>query len=95
MVHVRHKFNRKIATRVEQEDGMTKIYYHETPVVSFNADKIVLDNGGWRTVTTKRRINEVSREFGLDFDVSQRQFGWFVTYKGKEIPFENNMELKR
>jgi len=95
MVHVRHKFNRKVATRIEQEDGMTKIYYHETPVVSFNADKIVLDSGGWRTVTTKRRMNEVSREFGLDFDVSQRDFRWFVTHKGKEVPFDDYMELKR
>jgi len=96
MVHVRHKFNRKVATSVEFEDDLTKVYYHSTPVVSFNPEKIILDSGGWKTATTKKRMNQVAREFNLgDLGVWQKKGDWFVEYKGKKMPFRDGMELSR
>jgi hypothetical protein len=95
MVHIRHKFNRKVATTVEFEDELTKVYYHSTPVVSFNPEKIILDSGGWHTSTTKKRMNQVSDEFNLDFKVWQKDYSWYVDYKGKTLPFQSGMELKR
>lgn len=42
------------------DEGYTNVVYHETAVVKFNAEKIILNSGGWRTNTTKLRMNQAS-----------------------------------
>ena len=68
-------------TAIYHSDGYTCIRYHSTEVVKFNTDEIILNSGGWHTVTTKLRMNQASYQFGLGFYVHQRQFEWFVTSK--------------
>lgn len=41
-------------------DGHLAVRLHATDVVTFYPEKTVLHSGGWRTVTTKDRINEYS-----------------------------------
>ena len=44
--------------RIEYLNGTTAIRLHNTDVVTFvNDNKIILNSGGWRTSTTKDRIN--------------------------------------
>ena len=83
------------ATSVRQEGSDTVIRYHETDVVRFNADRIILDTGGWQTVTTKVRMNQAAHQYGLGYSVYQKDFRWYVEYQGKTLPFERRMELKR
>ncbi len=83
----------KVATSVYTEDGSTHVIYHETKVVQFNADLIVLDSGGWRTATTKTRMNQVSQQFDLGYLVFQEDFEWFVRFEGKTLEFEDGIEL--
>jgi len=47
-------------TRVQSRpDDSIAVKLHNTDVVTFHPDgRVVLDSGGWRTVTTKSRINE-------------------------------------
>jgi hypothetical protein len=40
---------------------------------------IVLNSGGYRTVTTKRKMCQTAREFGLGFSVWQKDHIWYVT----------------
>ena len=68
------------ATTIRNEDGYTIVRYHNTDVVKFNQDEIVLNTGGWRTVTTKARMNQASNQYGLGFRVYQRDWEWFVDY---------------
>ena len=85
-------------TAIYQSDGYTCIRYHSTEVVRFNADEIVLDSGGWRTVTTKLRMNQASNMFHLGFCVSQRQHEWFVDYYAQgrlTFTFRDGMILER
>jgi len=82
-------------TSVFTEGGWTKVAFHNTVVVKFNRNKIVLDSGKWFTPTTKTRMNQASHQYGLGFTVFQKDFEWFVDYKGKVIPFRDGMELKR
>lgn len=83
-------------TTIKHEDGKTAVRYHWTDVVTFDNNTITLDTGGYDTVTTKRRMNQASDTFGLGFGVYQKNFKWFVEYKGKTIPYPNNtLELKR
>ena len=82
-------------TSVFTEGGWTKVVYHNTVVVKFNRDKIVLDSGKWFTMTTKTRMNQASNQYGLGFTVFQKDFEWFVDYKGKTYRFSDGMVLKR
>ena len=78
------------------ERGETVVKYHDTIVVAFNHDCIVLNHGGWQTVTTKRRMNQTSRQFDLGYNVFQVVFEWFVSYRGQTIPFDGSqLILKR
>lgn len=79
----------KVATRVSSNnDGMMEIVYHNTVVVRFNEKIIELHTGGWRTATTKTRMNQASNVFGLGFHVWQKDYEWYVSFKGQEILME-------
>lgn len=82
-------------TTVSTSDGFTKVTFHNTEVVKYNEDKIVLDSGGWMTATTKTRMNQASNQFGLGYRVFQKKGDWFVHHKGKDINFSDDMVLMR
>lgn len=70
------------------------IIYHETAIVEFNDDRIKLHSGGWRTVTTKRKMNQTARQFGLDYEVKQKGGDWFVTLPtGEVVPFYDGISF--
>lgn len=57
-------------TRVICTSGLIDIYYHATNIVSVRNDRsIVLDFGGWDIVTTRRKMNQASRQFNLGYSV--------------------------
>ena len=85
-------------TAIYQSDGYTCIRYHSTEVVRFNDNEIILNSGGWQTVTTKLRMNQASNMFHLGFRVSQRQHEWFVDYYAQgrlTFTFRDGMILER
>ena len=85
----------RVATSIRTENNITHVRFHDTDVVSFNPKTITLKSGGWRTNTTKKRMNQVSQEFNLGFNVVQEKFDWFVLSKGKKIPFKEGMIIRR
>ena len=85
----------KTATSVFSENGNTYVQYHSTRIVTFNAKEIVLDSRGWKTATTKTRMNQASNQFGLGYYVTQKDFNWFVGYKRKVMDFSDGMVITR
>lgn len=85
----------KHATTVGRDvDGTIRVTYHWTNVVTVNPDgSIILDSGGYRSATTKTRMNQASNQLHLAFAVFQKDFDWFVGYKGETLPFEDGMVL--
>ena len=83
------------ATTVSFDRGHIKVVYHSTAVVRFNMDEIILNRGGWKTPTTKSRMNQTSNQFMLGFTVFQKDFDWFVDYRHQTFEFEDGMTLKR
>lgn len=79
----------KVATAVKRDaDGTLRVIYHSTAVVTVEASgRITLDHGGWKTSTTKTRMNQASNQLSLGFTVSQKKRNWFVSIDGHEIPF--------
>ncbi len=65
-------------TTVSTSDGVTRVTYHTTNVVTFDTDKITLRTGGWPTKTTKLRMNQASEQFDLGYRVYQKDFDWYV-----------------
>lgn len=83
-------------TSILTEEGFTKVIYHNTPVVSFNQESIILNTGGWFSLTTKTRMNQTSNVFNLGFNVYQKAYSWFVSFKGQTLKFDGNkLTLKR
>lgn len=77
------------------DDNTTSVIYHETQVVRFNYDHVILNSGGWQTQTTKTRMNQASNQFNLGFTVVQKQGKWYVDYKDTTREFKDGMILMR
>jgi len=71
-----------VATTIQTKNGITEIVYHQTPVVKFDAKSITLNTGGYRTATTKRRMNQAAKMFDLGYSVVQKDFVWYVVNPG-------------
>ena len=73
------------------DESRVGIVYHRTTVVTLHADgSIQLNSGGWRTYTTKVRMNYVCC-------VWQENHEWFASTRGADSPkhdFEDGMILR-
>lgn len=89
--------NTKLETSISDLSGLwtTYVQLHNTTVVKFDRDFITLNSGGWKTTTTKARMNQVSNEYGLGYRVFQKDHEWYVSVGEKTLPFSDNMILKR
>jgi hypothetical protein len=74
-------------TTIYAEGGYAKVKYHNTDVVSFNDKEIILNTDGWRTPTTKTRMNQTSRQFNLGFNVYQKDWEWYVDVEIVNTPY--------
>lgn len=75
-------------------NGDQFVQYRNTVIVRWNAHGIELNTGGWATVTTKRKMNQASHQFGLGYSVSQRDHAWYVTTpQGNEVSFDGRVLL--
>jgi hypothetical protein len=76
------------------EDESVAVRLHGTDVVTFMPDgRVKLDSGGWRTVTTKARMNEHARAVR----VYSERGRWFVSPTGwldtVAVPFYDGIEI--
>jgi hypothetical protein len=62
-------------TRIVRRDDGIAVRYHYTDIVLYKFDgKVVLNNGGWQTTTTRDRI----RMFAPYARLAQKDFTWYV-----------------
>lgn len=84
------KFVDRNTLRVEYKDGSSAIRLHNTDVVTFLKNgNVVLNSGGYRTPTTKDRINSFS---GLPFQIHQHKGLWSIN--GNEFYDEMILDKK-
>ena len=88
-----HKIG-KTATTIRIENGYTYVKYHNTDVVKFNERKIILNSGGWLTKTTKNRMNQISNVYDFGYYVYQKNYKWFIDFKGETLEFIDGITLK-
>lgn len=73
---------------------LQNVRYYATDIVSLKGRKIVLNSGGWHTVTTKERMNQAANVYNLGYYVFQRKYKWFVEFQGKIQEFFDGISLK-
>tara|TARA_R100000656_G_scaffold124777_1_gene103808 strand:- start:1146 stop:1466 length:321 start_codon:yes stop_codon:yes gene_type:complete len=56
----------------------TSVRLHSTDVVQLMQDRIILNTNGWKTPVTKRRMNQTSELYDLDYEVFQVNYEWYV-----------------
>jgi|TARA_Y100000034_G_scaffold131097_1_gene191071 hypothetical protein len=73
------------------EEGKRFIRFHDTNIVEFTEDGgMKLNSGGWKTPTTKERINRF-----LDSGyIYQRNSEWYLTLGGETSVFYDGMEIR-
>jgi len=88
----RNAQRRKLAnnTYAERRDnGAIAIRLHETDIATFNADgSIVANTGGWKTHTTKDRLNEY-----LPVRIWQKSGRWFLGDNGSTVEFQDGLTI--
>lgn len=83
------------ATTIARQGGIIQITYHSTVIVAVaNDGSVVLDSGGWRTSTTKTRMNQAAHQFDLGFSVFQKDHDWYVKRGETVTPFVDGMRLE-
>ena len=71
--------------RYVHEDGTYRVRHQKTDVVIVNPLYTTLNTGGWKSATTKDRINKYSA-----YHVHQFKNKWFVTTDAGEFPFDGD-----
>src|SRR3990167_5719753 len=72
-------------------EGDRVVRLHQTDIVTFKVNgDIVLSSGGWRTVTTKDRINQFA-----PVRVYAERGVWYVSNGDAAIPFVDGLTLRR
>ena len=84
-----------VATTIYPTGNHTAIKYHRTDVVKFNDHEVILNSGGWRSATTKTRMNQAANQYGLGFSVFQAKGEWYVDHAGQRWTFTDGMILSR
>lgn len=70
----------KRATSVKRNGNTGTCQYHDTVVVEWTEDRIILDLNGYDTMTTRVRMNEVARYEDLSYNVYHHRGQTYVEY---------------
>lgn len=71
-------------------NGNKTIRLYSTDILKIEGEKIILNSGGYKTHTTKSRINEF---LPGDIRVYQKDFKWFIDNRGQRKEFFDGIEL--
>ena len=78
-------------TTLENRPGCIAVKYHNTDIVCYYPDgKIKLSCGGWRTRTTKDRLNSFAPIY-----IYQRAGSWYISKDEKEYFYADDMIIRK
>jgi predicted membrane-bound dolichyl-phosphate-mannose-protein mannosyltransferase len=80
-------------TQVVNIGGVSFVYLYNNLIAMVGDTWLELFDGGWKTTTTKSRLNAILSEHGNSEYVYQKNFEWFVSTKYGDIPFNNGIKL--
>jgi hypothetical protein len=76
------------------KNGDKVLRLHKTDVIRWQGDKIILSSGGWKTKTTKDRINAYINKFNTtNYSIYQKKGAWYIVDGDKILDFVDGIEL--
>ena len=86
---------RGVQSRIERDDSTTRFIYRGTTVVEWFPlqERVVLRDGGWKSLTTKLRMNQASNQFSLGYTVYQKARRWFVRTNAGTYRYKDGMQV--
>ena len=93
---LKSKLVRRNTRLTEYVDGRRTLRLHATDIITWKPDGvIILNSGGYRTHTTKKRLNEFLGWYTPEgkIHIYQKNFKWYVVNGETTIDFVDGMEL--
>ena len=84
---------KKDNTQVVNIEGVSFVYLYSNLIAMVGDTWLELFDGGWKTNTTKARLNSILQEHGTGERVYQKNYEWFISTKDGEVPFGNGIKL--
>ena len=88
---------RKDNTEVYTNDNNASlVYLHGNHIATVTDNNVRVFDGGWRTNTTKSRLNVIINEFcdALTDGVFQKNYQWFIKDNNEVVEFESGYVFK-
>lgn len=82
----------------EPQQNLSLVYLHGNLISSYdhNTKNLYIRSAGWKTVTTKDRLNGLIDYFGINAKIYQKDFIWYISTNKGDIAFHDafNTELE-
>ena len=69
------------------------LHGHNIATLDHSTKALKMSSCGWESVTTKSRLNAILQEVRYGASVFQKQFEWFLNFKGQTVDFFDGMIL--
>ena len=106
MRKIEQQMNRAITNRTNWAGSNTTVTYndstncssvflhgHNIATVDHSTNAVKVSSCGWQTVTTKSRLNAILSEVKYGCSVFQKQWNWYVSFRGQTQDFMDGMIL--
>ena len=106
MRKIEQQMNRAITNRTNWAGSNTTVTYndstncssvflhgHQIATVDHSTNAVKVSSCGWQTVTTKSRLNAILSEVKYGCSVFQKQWNWYVSFRGQTQDFMDGMIL--
>ena len=106
MRKIEQQMNRAIANRTDWSSSNTRVEFndstncssvflhgHQIATVDHDTNAVKVSSCGWQTVTTKSRLNAILSEVKYGCSVFQKQWNWYVSFRGQTQDFIDGMIL--
>lgn len=80
-------------TTVYNEDGVSVVRLHGNKIAEVGDTWLKLYDGGYRSNTTKSRLNAILSAHGNGERVYQKNYTWFISLNNEEKEFESGILL--
>jgi hypothetical protein len=84
-----------IGTQIYSDGRYTVVRFRDVDLVQIAYLDVRLDSGGSRSFIIQSRLNQASRQFGLDYHVHLQEGAWVVETSRGLYRFVDGMHLRR
>jgi len=77
------------------KEGEVRYRLHNTDIAVADSEGVQLFTGGWKTITTKDRINKILSSLRLGISVSQKSGKWYLHCPTTRVEFFEGIKVNR